>query len=98
MSYLDNARLGQDSDFIFRLGAALGVEALARTDLLSDKILTQSPNASSDLFMPAVSSAPGFGELYASGGQEAITDEDMLAAVQAAWERVATSVDSVSTP
>lgn len=98
MTYADNAALGQDSLFVFRLGAALGVESLGRSDPLSDTILTQSATASADLFMPAVSSAPGFGDLYAGGGQEAISDGDLLAAVQASWERIAASVAGDTPP
>lgn len=92
MSYADNAALGLDSAFVYRLGAALGVEALSRSDPLSNTILAQPSSTSAFLFMPAVSSAPGFGDMYATGGSEAISDGDILSAVQASWERVAAAV------
>ena len=89
MTFADNAALAQDGEFTWRLGAALGIEALAGSDELADTILGQPTTTSAFLFMPAVSSAPGFGDKYATGGQESITDGDITAAVQASWARVA---------
>lgn len=90
MSFADNAALAGDAEFVNRLGAALGVEALAKpdTDALANTILGQPSSTSAFLFMPAVSSAPGFGDKYAAGGQESISDADITSAVQAAWVRV----------
>jgi hypothetical protein len=98
MTYIDNAHLSQDAEFVYRLGSALGIEALARSDELADTILIQPSTTSAFLFMPAVSSSPGFGDLFSSGGQGAITDGDILSAVQANWVRIATATAAAAPP
>ncbi len=98
MSYADIANLAKDSDFVERLAAGLTSEAmLINADPLADLILKNPPIGSS-MFMPLISSAPGFGDKYAAGGQESITDGDMLASIQAAWPRVAELYDSTLNP
>ena len=48
--------------------------------------------------MPFISSAPGFGDQYAQGGQEAIEDSELLSATQAAWPKVADLYSDVLNP
>jgi hypothetical protein len=88
MTYAQTADLAADQEFARRLAAALSTEAGPKSDELSDQIL-RSPAYGTQLFMPLVSSAPGFADAYGSGGQEAITDPMILSAVQASWDRVA---------
>jgi hypothetical protein len=40
------------------------------------------------MFMPLVSAAPGFDDKYLTDGQLAISDNEMLSAIQANWQRV----------
>ncbi len=98
MSYQDVYNLGTDPQFHNRLSAALTTEAVAKTDdALADQVL-RNPDATALWFMPFISSAPGFAEAYATGGQESITDGQMLSAVQAAWPKVADLYSSVLVP
>ena len=99
MSYEDVANLAKDGDFASRLAAGLTNEAVLKTgDALADVILKNPPLGAS-MFIPLVSSAPGFGAKYATGGQESITDGDLLSAMQAFWPRVTELYDStLSTP
>jgi hypothetical protein len=88
MAYEDVAKLARDPDFSARLGASVATEARGKSDPLSDKVLGMI-DMGATMFMPAVASSPGFDTKYASGGQEMITDGDLLSAVQASWDRVA---------
>lgn len=88
MTYAQTAALAADQDFTHRLAACLTTEAAPKSDELSDTIL-RSPLYGAQLFMPMVSSAPGFADAYAGGGQEAIDDAMILSAVQASWDRAA---------
>ena len=88
MTYTQTAALAADPDFQRRLAACLTIESVPKSDPLSDQVL-QSPQYGAQLFMPVVSSAPGFADAYGSGGQESITDPMVLSAVQAGWDRVA---------
>jgi hypothetical protein len=98
MGYADVANLSKDSDFTERLAAGLTGESVLKTgDALADLILKNPPIGAS-MFMPLVSSAPGFGDKYASGGQESITDGEILSAMQAAWPRVTDLYDSTLNP
>lgn len=98
MSYEDVANLAKDQDFSARLAAGLTTEAMGKVeDPLGDLIL-KNPPVGASMFIPLVSSAPGFGDAYASGGQLAITDGMMLAAIQAAWPRVSNLYDSTLNP
>ena len=90
MSYQDVSSLTADVAFNARLSAALTTEALGKTDALSDQLLENQPYWGSMIFGPAVAASPGLGEAYATGGQEAITDGTILAAIQAQWDRIAT--------
>lgn len=89
MSYSDQQNLSVDPEFVDRLWAATATEAQAKpADDPPARYVLANPYKGADLFMPYVATAPGFGDLYAAGGQEAITDGDILSAVQAAWPRV----------
>lgn len=88
MGYQDVADLATDANFRARLAACLASESVGKTgDGLADLIL-RNPSSGANMFMPLVSSAPGFGDKYATGGQEAVTDGDLLSAVQASWAKV----------
>jgi hypothetical protein len=88
MSFLDQAHLAQDSVFAERLGAGLTKEAKPKgsTDLAA--LVMRSPAEGARVFMPFIASSPTFDTMYAEGGQEAITDGDLLAAMQANWDLV----------
>jgi hypothetical protein len=88
MTYQDTAALGADPEYQQRLSACLTTESLGKTDDLSDQILRSAAYGVAT-FGPVVASAPGFGDKYAGGGQAAVTDADLLSAVQASWDRVA---------
>ena len=89
MSYADTSALGKDPDFNNRVSACLDTEAIGKTDDVSDQILKNNPaKYMVGVFMPFVASAPGLSDAYAAGGQEAISDGDILSAVQGAWARV----------
>ena len=88
MAFKDVAALATDREFSARLAAALAKEALAKpSDYLIDQILT-NPSVGAAWFMPLVSAAPSFDDTYLTGGQLAISDGQILAAVQASWQRV----------
>lgn len=90
MSYADQAALGADREFSQRLSSALTTEGRSKiTDPLG-KLVMNSPVQGVAVFIPFVSSAPGFADKYAAGGQAAITDGDILSAVQASWADVTT--------
>jgi hypothetical protein len=98
MSYEDVANLAADAEFGRRIGAALTTESVVKTDdALADAIL-KNPALSVQMFMPLVSSAPGFGAAFAAGGQESITDGQILSAVQSSWGRVAELYASTLNP
>lgn len=89
MTYQDIYDLGVDTAFRARLTAALTTESAAKTDdPLGDQIM-RNPDGTAVWFMPFIQSAPGFGDKYATSGQGAITDGELLAATQAAWPKVA---------
>jgi hypothetical protein len=88
MAYTDVAALTADQEFNARLAAAATTEALGRADPLSDLVLKNPPPYVAGLFGPTVAASPGFGDKYAGGGQEAVTDGDLLSAVQANWARL----------
>jgi hypothetical protein len=99
VSYADEAALAVDEAFTGRLAAALCSEAQVINgsdpggDQLSVTIL-RNPSHGTAMFLPFVSTAPGFGDAYAAGGQEAVTDGMLLSAVQATWS----AVSAVNTP
>jgi hypothetical protein len=90
MTYAAQAALGSDQDFNARLAAGLTTESRTKTsDPLAKTVMSQ-PLWGAQLFMPFISSAPGFAEKYEAGGQESISDGDLLSAIQAEWNDVAT--------
>lgn len=89
MTYMDEANLASDSDFIRRLSAALADEARSKTAEELGRLIMNSPAQGASVFMPFVASAPSFGDKYAAGGQEAIQDIEILSAIQACWNDVA---------
>lgn len=89
MTFQNTADLMADPLFTARLSACLTTEATGRSDALADQLLRFPPTWGASVFQPVVSASPGFGEMYAAGGQAAITDGDILSAVQANWARVA---------
>jgi hypothetical protein len=89
MSYADQAALAADGEFNQRLTSALTTEGRADIADPLAKLVMNSPMQGAAVFMPFVSSAPGFADMYGAGGQASITDNDILAAVQASWNDVA---------
>lgn len=87
MTYQDQAELAADVPFLQRIGAAVAEEAKGHDDYLADLTLRQ-PSEGAAHFMPFLSTAPGFGDKYASGGSKSILDGEILAAVQANWAAV----------
>jgi hypothetical protein len=90
MAYADQQALSADGEFQNRIWACLTSESAAKdpgSDPLAEYILLD-PWQGVKLFMPLLSTAPGFGDKYAQGGQESIADGEILAATQAAWPRV----------
>lgn len=98
MAYDDVYNLGVDPQFRNRLVATLTTESANKTnDPLADQAM-KNPGGTALWFMPFISSAPGFGDQYAGGGQAAIDDGELLSATQAAWPRVADLYASVLVP
>jgi hypothetical protein len=90
MTYADQAALAADPDFTRRLQSALTTEGRADVADPLAKLVMNSPGQGGAVFMPFISSAPGFADKYATGGQSAVTDGDLLSAVQASWADVTT--------
>lgn len=91
MSYQDQYNLGTDPEFTQRLTAAVTDESRAKTDDPLAEYVMRNPTAGAALFMPFVSTAPGFGD---AGGQANITDAQILSAIQASWDAV-TNVNNI---
>jgi hypothetical protein len=90
MTYADTAALAADPDYGSRLAACVVTESLGKPDdALADAVLRNGPGYAVNVFGPTVASAPGFGDKYATGGAAAVTDADLLSAVQASWARLA---------
>ena len=90
MTFSDVADLAADPEYQRRLAACVYSETLAKpSDFFTDQILRTGPGFAAQAFGPTIASSPGFGGLYAEGGQERITDGDLLAAVQFNWSRIA---------
>jgi hypothetical protein len=90
MTYQNTADLANDPNYRERLSAAAFTEALGKPgDGLADFILRNPPMVAFNVFGPPVASSPGFGDKFATGGQAAVTDGDLLSAVQANWARLA---------
>jgi hypothetical protein len=89
MTYQNSAELANDPDFQARLAACVATEAYTKPpDEFVDQLLRNAAWGAI-AFGPTVAVAPGFGDKYANGGQESITDGDILSAVQASWGRIA---------
>ena len=85
MPYEDRATLVTDPVFIGRLNACVTNEAMPNAqagDQLGERLMT-SWGWGGTIFMPWVSSAPGF-----DVEQSTITDGMLLSAVQASWSQV----------
>lgn len=93
MSYQSQADLALDQQFNQRLGAALTTESRAQVTDSLGKLIMSFPSQGIAWFMPFISSAPGFADKYANGGQTQITDGDLLSAIQAEWADVKTVHD-----
>jgi hypothetical protein len=90
MTYSDTAALASDPDYLSRLAACVITESLGRPgDALADAVIGNGPGYAARVFGPTVAAAPGFGDKYAGGGSAAVTDGDLLSAVQAGWDRLA---------
>lgn len=90
MSYADEAALSMDSAFTARLAACLSHEAQLRApDEFAAQVVRAPFTAAGQTFMPFISTAPGFGDAYQTGGQDAIDDGMLLSSVQASWDAVA---------
>lgn len=89
MTYLDQAGLASDPEFSRRLSSAVVTEARADISDPLAKLVMNSPQQGVIVFMPFISSAPGFADKYGAGGSATIPDIDILAAVQASWNDVA---------
>lgn len=90
MSYADQAGLATDPEFGRRLSSALTTEGRSKVDDPVGKLVMNSPQQGVAVFMPFISSAPGFADKYAANGEAGITDGDILSAVQASWADVGT--------
>jgi hypothetical protein len=89
MSYLDQANLADDATFQRRLAAALANESAAKADDDLADLVLRSPTQGANMFMPVIAAAPGFAGQFATDGQEAIDDGELLSAIQANWSRIA---------
>lgn len=90
MTYQAQAELSVDPDFGARVGAAVVNESRGQVADPVAAVVLAYPAQGVQWFMPFISSAPGFADLYTAGGQAGITDGDLLSAVQASWADVAT--------
>ena len=95
MSYQTVAQLTQDYLFLQRVEAVTQEQALVfRNDgrpeisSLAIRLIADSGMAVSWFRWP-IALSPGFGDKFEQGGQESITDADLLAATQVAWFTVA---------
>jgi hypothetical protein len=86
MSYQAQAELAADQDFGNRVGACAAEQAKTKTDPLAEWVLTQPFGFAQVRFLPFIVTEPGFG---APGS--AITDAQLLAAVQGTWDEVNTA-------
>ena len=87
MSYADEYVLGTDPQFTSRLTAAVTDESRSKVDDPLAAYCMRTPSGGAAIFMPFISTAPGFGD---AGGQANISDGQILAAIQASWEDVTT--------
>jgi hypothetical protein len=76
MAYLDVSHLVADADFNARVAACYATETL-NVDGATD------PASWAAVHAWEIAAQPGFGDAYAGGGSEAISDAQILTAVQA---------------
>lgn len=93
MSFADQSALAANSWFTARLTACATEQAGvfindARVEYVSLARQVLADPVAATWFSWPVATAPGLGDTYAGGGQEAIADGDILAAVQAAWPTI----------
>ena len=88
MTYQDQASLSLDTAFQQRLAAGLAQEAKSRGTTDLPALVMRNPAEGARVFMPVIASSPGFDVAYADGGQEMITDLQLLSAMQANWQLV----------
>ena len=88
MSYQDEANLAKDPLFTERLAAGLAGEAKSKGTVDLPALILRNPAEGARVFMPLVSTAPGFGAQYAQDGQAGISDGMLLSAIQAYWDKV----------
>jgi len=98
MSYAEMSGLAKDQEFAGRLASAVCEQAKGRKTKYVAQAALRSPETGASMFMPFVSTEPGFSDAYGEGGQAAITDGQILSAVQANWDRVATVWTPIGTP
>lgn len=90
MSYASTAALSEDSDYLDRVAFCALTEAAGRaSDPFTDQLITNGPPFAAQVFGPTIATAPGFADKYDLGGQAAILDLELLAAVQGSWDRIA---------
>lgn len=90
MSYASTAALAADPEYLDRVAfCALGEATTKASDPFTDQLIVNGPRYAAQVFGPAVATAPGFSLKYETGGQAAITDGDLLSAVQSSWDRIA---------
>ncbi len=98
MTYQDQQRLSAEPDFLNRIWSCICTEAqpLLPADATAVAVLSDPWRAVAS-FVPFLATAPGFGDKYAmEGGQANITDNEILASVQAHWGDV--QIPSAATP
>ena len=90
MSYASAAGLSADPEYLDRVAFCALSEATGKpSDPFTDQLMVNGPHYAAQVFGPSIATAPGFADKYAAGGQQAITDGDLLSAVQASWDRLA---------
>lgn len=96
MAYKDIGGLAGDPGYLSRLSACCTEQAGifindARPEYkdLAEAVIENV--LATTWFAWIVASQPGFGDAYASGGSESITDGQLLSAVQAVWPIVGTA-------
>src|SRR5512144_30759 len=90
MSYASSAALAADPEYLARLSfCVLGEATVKPSAPFTDQLIVNGPPFAATVFGPSIATAPGFGEMYETGGQAAISDGDLLSAVQASWDRIA---------
>lgn len=94
MSYADVAALDADEAWRTRVGACCFEQAQVyvndgRPDIATLATTVLVGGEVPDTLRQYISYSPGFAAAYATGGQEAITDGELLSATQAVWPTVA---------